>query len=62
MSKYSKRASLRNYHPDLFDWHRERELRHASPAARRLAERFGLPLHRAITIAALAGIGPEVTQ
>jgi hypothetical protein len=62
MSKYSKRASLRNHHPDLFDWHRGRELRYANPAARRIAKQFGLPLHRAITIAALAGIGPEVTR
>jgi hypothetical protein len=62
MSKYSKRAWLRNHHPDLFDWHRERELRRASPAARRIAKQFGLPLYHAITIATLAGIGPKVTR
>lgn len=62
MPKYSKRASLRNHHPDLFDWHRERELRRAGPAARRIAKQFGLPLHHAITVATLAGIGQEVTK
>lgn len=62
MRKYSKRAPLRNYHPDLFDWHHERELRRANPAARRIAKQFGLPLHHAITVATLAGIGQEVSQ
>ena len=62
MSKYSKRALLRNYHPDLFDWQRERELRRANPAARRIAKRFGLPVHHALAIATLAGIGQEVAR
>ncbi len=61
MPKYSKRASLRN-HPDLFDWHRERELRYTNRAARRIAERYGLTFPHAATIAALGGIGPEVTR
>jgi len=62
MSKYNKRALLRNYRPDLFDWHRERELRRANPVARRIAVRFGLPLHHAVTIATLAGIGAKVAR
>jgi hypothetical protein len=62
MSKYSKRALLRNHHPDLFDWYREHELRRTNPAARYLAERFNLPLYRAITIAHLAGIGSEAVR
>jgi len=53
MTKYSKRASSRNHHLDLFGWQREQELRHGNPAARRIAKRFGLPL--AVTIANLAG-------
>jgi hypothetical protein len=62
MTEYTKRAWSCNHQLNLFDWCRERELRHANPAARRIAERFGLPLHRAITIAKLAGIGLEVTR
>ena len=53
MTKYSKRASSRNHHLDLFGWQREQELRHGNPAARRIAKRFGFPL--AVTIANLAG-------
>jgi hypothetical protein len=59
MARYRKRPACRNHHPDLFDWLRERELRRVNPAARRISERFDLPLHQAITIAALAGIGPQ---
>ena len=40
MTKYSKRASSRNHHLDLFGWIREQELRHGNPAARRIAKRF----------------------
>jgi len=47
MTKYSKRASSRNHHLDLFGW------QHGNPTARRIAKRFGLPL--AVTIANLAG-------
>ena len=43
MTKYSKRASSRNHHLDLFGWHRERELRHGNPAARRIAKQFQPP-------------------
>jgi hypothetical protein len=46
----------------LFDWSRERELRRTNLAARRIAERFGVPLVHAATIARLAGIGPEATR
>jgi hypothetical protein len=52
----------RNLNPDLFDWHRERELRRANPAAQRIAEHYGVTLSHAATIASLAGIGPEVTR
>ena len=55
MTKYSKRASSRNHHLDLFGWHRKQELLHGNPAALRIAKRFGLPLHLAVTIANLAG-------
>jgi hypothetical protein len=59
MPIYPKRASSRNNHPDLFDWYRERELRRNNHAARRIAERYGLPLHHAATIARLAGIDAD---
>jgi hypothetical protein len=59
MPIYGKRASPRKNHPDLFDWYRERELRRTNHAARRIADRYGLPLHHAATIATLAGLDPE---
>jgi hypothetical protein len=59
MPIYGKRASPRNDHPDLFDWHRDRELRRISHAAQRIAQRYRLPLHHAATIARLAGIDPD---
>ena len=62
MPKYSKRSLGRNLHPDLFDWHRERELRNANLAARRIAKCYGVTLSHAVTISRLAGIGPEVTR
>jgi hypothetical protein len=62
MTLYLKRVNSRNYQLDLFDWSSERELRHSNRAARRIAERFGVPLVHAATIARLAGIGPEATR
>lgn len=62
MSTYRKRQAHRNYHPDLFEWHREQELRHTNPAARRIAARYGVTLSQAATIVGLAGIGPEVSR
>jgi hypothetical protein len=62
MTTYRKRQSQRNYHPDLFDWRREQVLRHSNPTARRIAERYGVTISQAATIARLAGIGPEVTR
>lgn len=62
MTEYSKNALYRNLHPDLFDWYRERELRSANPAAKKIATRFGLSVHHAMTIVTHAGIGSEVTQ
>jgi hypothetical protein len=59
MPIYGKRASPRKNHPDLVDWYRERELRRTNHAARRIAERYGLTLHHAATVARLAGIDPE---
>jgi hypothetical protein len=59
MRIYAKRASSRNNHPDLFDWHRDCELRRISHAARKIAQRYRLPLHHAATIARLAGIDPD---
>ena len=58
MKKYPKRVVARNIgHPDLFDWALERELYRTNPAARRIAQRFGLSIHQAITICSLAGLG-----
>jgi hypothetical protein len=62
MTLYTKRAKSRNRQLDLFDWSDERELQRTSPAARRIAERFGVTLIHATTIARLAGIGPEATR
>jgi hypothetical protein len=62
MTSYSKQTSFRNHQLDLFDWHRDGELRRSNRAARRIARQFGLPLHYAVTIATLAGIGPEVKR
>jgi hypothetical protein len=59
---YSKRAKSRNYQLDLFDWSNERELRRNDRAVRRIAERFGITLVHAATIARLAGIGPEARR
>jgi hypothetical protein len=59
MSRYQKRRATRNYplQPDLFDWARERDLRAANPNARRLADRYGISVQHAATIAAAAGLG-----
>jgi hypothetical protein len=58
MRAYQKRRHNRNHHqPDLFDWARERELRAANPNVRRLADRYGISVHHAATIAAAAGLG-----
>lgn len=62
MTTYRKHQTHRNYHPDLFDWHREFELWHTNPAARRIAERYRVSLSQASTIAKLAGVGPEETR
>jgi hypothetical protein len=59
---YPKRTKSRNYQLDLFDWSNERELRRRNRAVRRIAERFGVTLIHAETIARLAGIGPEATR
>jgi hypothetical protein len=47
MSNDQKRPSRRNYHPDLFDWIVERELRATNPAVRRIAQKFGLSIRHA---------------
>jgi hypothetical protein len=62
MISYSKQTSFRNQQLDLFDWHRDRELRRSNWAARRIARQFGLPLHSAVTISRLAGIGSEANR
>lgn len=62
MSTYRKRPLCRNLHPDLFDWHRERELKRTSPNATRIARRYGVTLSHAATIVRLAGLGPEATR
>ena len=62
MIRYPKWPLSRNRQPDLFDWLRERELRQTNPAVQLIAQRFGLPPQHALTIANLAGIGPEVTR
>lgn len=59
MRIYAKRASSRNHHPDLFDWYREHKLRRTNHAARRIADRYGLSVHHAATIATHAGLDPE---
>ena len=63
MSGHGQRGSMRNYNQyDLFDWARERELRAANPATRRIAKRFGLSLDHATTVATLAGIHLEIMR
>jgi hypothetical protein len=59
MPRYQKRRQNRNNHlqPDLFDWARKRDLRAANPNVRRLADRYGILVHHAATIAAAAGLG-----
>jgi hypothetical protein len=57
MTTYLKRQSQRNYRPDLFDWCREQELRQTNPAARRIAERYGVTLSQAATIAGIGSAG-----
>jgi hypothetical protein len=59
---YPKRAKSRNYQLDLFDWSNRRELRRSNRVARRIAQRFGVTLIHAETIARLAGVGPEATR
>jgi hypothetical protein len=59
MATYPKRAATRNINPDLSDRARERELRVTNHAARRIADRFGIPLHHAVAVARLAGLDPE---
>jgi hypothetical protein len=44
---------------DLFDWIAERQLRAADPAARRIAQRYGVSIHAAVAIARLAGLGDQ---
>jgi hypothetical protein len=61
-SYYRKRPVCRNHQLELFEWHRERELRRTNRPARRIAARYGLTLCHAATIAELAGIGPEVRR
>jgi hypothetical protein len=62
MTIYSKRAKSRNRQLDLFVWGNERELQRSNLAARRIAERYGITLTHAATVAKLAGIGPEATR
>lgn len=62
MTKYSRRIPLRNQQLDLFEWHREYELRRANPVARKIASRYGLNLEHAATVAELAGFGVEVMR
>jgi hypothetical protein len=62
MTLYPKRAQSRNCQLDLFDWSRERELRRSNRVARRIAQRFGVTLVHAETIARLAGISPEAMR
>jgi hypothetical protein len=47
MTIYLKRAMSHNHRLDLLDWNRERELRLTNPVARRIAQRFCLPIHHA---------------
>jgi hypothetical protein len=62
MHNVCHRAPARNISPtqlDLFSW--RPIIRNASPlAVRKLAERFGISIAHAATVAALAGIDREV--
>jgi hypothetical protein len=62
VNNYIKRLDFDNSQPDHFGWHRQRELHRANPAARRIAEKFGIGLNHAVTVVALAGIGSEMPQ
>ncbi len=62
MRLYRKKTHIRNYQLNLFDWVRERELYGSNRAARRIAQRFGLSLHHAATIARLVELGSEVDR
>ena len=53
MTKYSKRASSRNHHLDLFGWIASKSFATAILPRGELQSDFGLPL--AVTIANLAG-------
>jgi hypothetical protein len=57
MSRYQRRALPRNYHPDLFDWSSERELRAMNRAARMLAQRYRISIRHAALLASTAGLG-----
>jgi hypothetical protein len=64
MSNLRRRPSARNAswaQPDLFSW-RPTVCNAAPLAVRKLAARFGISTAHAATIAALAGIGPEVQR
>ena len=62
MKQYTKRGTPQNNLPDLFDWHRERELRCTNLAAQKIARQYGVSFHHAKAIATIAGIGPEVAR
>jgi hypothetical protein len=59
MSKIHRRPARRHGHHDasLFEWLQASDWRAASPAARRIARRFGIPLHLAAVISRAAGLG-----
>ncbi len=64
MINLTRRATARNTsgaQPDLFSW--RPTIRNVAPfAVRKLAARFGISIAHAATVAALAGIGPEVQR
>jgi hypothetical protein len=64
MSNLRRRAPARNTSSaqfDLFSW--RPTIHDAAPfAVRKLAARFGMSIAHATTVAALAGIGPEVQR
>jgi hypothetical protein len=46
----------------LFDWHASTVLNATPIAARKLAQRYGITIAHAVTVARLAGLGSEARQ
>jgi hypothetical protein len=59
MRKLHQRNPFNHNQLNLLDRITESELRANNPAARRIADRYGVPIHTAALLARAAGLGPE---